>query len=206
MNGIYELKTEKNEYLSKSGELLVKSAVTLPHFTEDGRFAEKANTFYGGISRNFGVFCEKKLKKRALKRPPGLQNAPFGAVMKAKVTYADEEYVSVIIDTFLFDGVKRGGTARVAQVWNRTDAFLESADRFMPPELMCRVTEIIASEARGRESQGTADYKSRVGTRIASRFSPVRFYLTPSGIAFFYDPGELSESPFPEVFIVKIPK
>ena len=206
MNGIYELKTEKNEYLSKDGALLVKSSVTLPRFTEEWRFAEKVNAFYDGISGNFGTFCEKKLKKRALKRPPDLRSAPFGAVMKAKVTYADGEYVSVIIDTFLFDGSRRGGTARVAQVWNRTDAFLESADRFITPELRSRVTEIMASEARARGAQGIADYKNRVGSRIASCFSPERFYLTPSGIAFFYDPGELSESPFPEVFIVKIPK
>ena len=126
--------------------------------------------------------------------------------MKAKVTYADGEYVSVIIDTFLFDGSRRGGTARVAQVWNRADAFLESADRFIAPTLQSRVTEIIISEARKRRAQGTAEYKSRVDLRVSSRFSPERFYLTPSGVAFYFDPFELAESPFPEVFIVKIPK
>lgn len=206
MNGIYELITEKNEYLSQSGVPAVKSAVTLPRFICGGTFAEKANAFYESLVRNFGVFCEKKLKKRALKRPPDAQSAPYGAVMKAKVTYVSEEYVSVIVDTFLFDGVRRGGTVRVSQVWNRADAFLESADRFIDPMFQSRVTEIIISEARKRRAQGTAEYKSRVDLRVSSRFSPERFYLTPSGVAFYFDPFELSESPFPEVFIVKIPK
>ncbi|MBO4500862.1 MAG: hypothetical protein J5760_01370 [Clostridia bacterium] len=202
MDELFVMDTEKTDIVSEKGVICVKCRITVPVFKSEEAFAGRANAFYGGIRERFAKFCASRLLKKAQKRPPEI-TAPYGAVMEPRVTFSDAGYVSVIIDTHVYDGVRRGNTVRISQVWNRSDGVLESADTFVPPRARCAVLDNIRAQARDKYESGAAFYKPDPDTRIINAFCAKNFYLVSQGVAFYFEAGAISHSAFPEVFIVK---
>lgn len=202
MDELFVMDTEKTDIVSESGAICVKCRITVPVFKCEDPFAERANAFYGCIRERFAKFCASRLLKKARKRPPEI-TAPYGAVMEPRVTFTDDEYVSVIIDTHVYDGVRRGNTVRISQVWNRNDGVLESVDAFVPPRARCAVLDEICAQAREKQTAAAAFYKPDPDKRIINAFCAKNFYLVPQGVAFYFEAGEVSYGAFPEVFIVK---
>ena len=201
MERSYVLQKERREYPDPDGRTLVISTAVLPEFAPSCAFAERANGFYAGIRAGFDAFCAKKLLGRAKKEAE--KQRPFGAVMTARVTFESAEYVSVVLDARVFDGEKSGNTARVSQVWNASDGTLESADAFVPPRARTAVTDMICAAVAEKTATGEAFFRRDARKRAYFDFSPRRFYLVPDGVAFYYDAGVLSVSPFPQVFTIK---
>ena len=202
MEILYKTEKSKKEYASSTGEVALKSSITLPVFRSGG-FSDRANAFYAGLSERFERFCGKKLLNRASKRGAGKDAPPFGAVMQSKVTFANEEYVSAITDVYIYDGVRRGDTVRVSQVWNVSDGVIENIDTFVPPSARGAAFEEIVSQAVRRERDGERDHGGSAAKLVKKYFDEKRFYLVPGGIAFYFAAGELDDTAFPEVFIIK---
>ena len=201
MDGLFEMEKKKTDIVTEKGEIRVKCLTCLPRFKGEDVFARRANAFYDGIYERFRAFNCTKLLKKAQKTP--LNAKPFGAVLNARVTFVNEKYVSVIMDAHVFDGVRRGRTVRVSQVWNRRDGETESVNAFVPPRARCAVLDDICAQAEERYSAGAAFYRPDPINRIKNSFCPRNFYLLPEGVAFFFEAGAVSQSDTPEVFVVK---
>ncbi|MBQ6043336.1 MAG: hypothetical protein IJL41_04265 [Clostridia bacterium] len=200
MEKSYKMIKERREYPDGNGNIRVISSVTLPEFSEsDGVFAE-VNAFYGEMREQFDSFCRKKLFKRAC---AGGSSLPYGAVMTSRVTYADEEFVSVAVDSRVFDGEKSGISARVPQTWNVRDGKLETVRAFLSARERAAAYENICAQIGEKRGSGVPFCRRSAERKVRSRFTPRSFYLVPGGAAFCFEAGVLTDSPFPEVFTVK---
>ena len=196
----YKTVKERREYPDTNGNIRVISSVSLPEFSEDRGFGANANAFYKELRFRFDSFCRKKLLKRACASKSG---RPYGAVVTARVAFQSEEFVSVTVDSRLFDGEKSGAVIRVAQIWNVTDGKLETESAILSARERAAAYENICAQISEKRATGVSFFHRSAGRKVRSRFTPRAFYLVPGGAAYCFGSGVLSDSPFPEVFTVK---
>ncbi|MDD4125742.1 MAG: hypothetical protein PHW77_08490 [Eubacteriales bacterium] len=194
-------KTLKKEYKDESGKPVMLVNISVPVLSGDELFKANSEKLYGGIFDGFLSYCEKKLYKKAIKESAGEEFNPRGGVLKYTVSFENDLFFSAFIDASVFDGKTRSKVARLSQVWSKKEGRLLNFYDFFNRADRERLLSLIASEVKNKRTSGISEYKKGVENLLESCADFSRFYLVPGGYAFYYAPGELSDSRLPEVFI-----
>lgn len=194
-------KTLRKEYKDEKGRPVMLVNITLPMLTGNEAFRRNSEKLYNGIFDGFLSYCEKRLCKKALKESAGEDFNPRGGVMKYTVSFENDFFFSAFVDASIFDGKVRSKVARLSQVWSKNEGRLLNFNDFFNRADRDRLISLFTAEVGRKKTMGLADYKKGVENLIETHADFSRFYLVPNGYAFYYAPGELSDSRLPEVFI-----
>ncbi len=190
----------KEEYKSENGKILALSNICVPGFVKG---YEAFDAFYSRVAENFVTFIRSRLVKRAEKESQKEGFVPFSGVLKYKNTFENDSYVSVILDSYKFDGKRRSVTVRLSQVWSKEEKRLVCfGDLYSKPD-KSRLKAFFTSEAERELNEGRSEFKRDFQSFIRNKTDFSRFYLVKDGVAFYFEPGEIHDGDFPEVFIDK---
>lgn len=126
---------------------------------------------------------------------------PLGGVLKYAVTFENKRLVSILIDASIYDGKGQRKAARLSQVWSKAEGRLLHFYDFFNRADREKILSLIHAEAESKAKLGLCEYKPHLESRIERYADFSNFYLVPGGYAFYFAPGELSDSHLPEVFI-----
>lgn len=194
-------RTLRKEYKDNDGRPVMLINLSVPAVTGNDVFILNAEKLYNGIFDGFLAYLETKLYKKALKESAGENFNPRGGVMKYTVSFENSLFFSTFIDASVFDGKTRSRVARLSQVWSKSEGRLLNFYDFFTRNDRERLISLFIAEVNRRKTSGLSEYKKGVENLIESRGDFSKFYLVPNGYAFYYGPGELSDSRLPEVFI-----
>lgn len=190
----------KDEYQSENGKIIALSNICVPEFVKG---YEAFDGFYSRVAENFGAFIKRRIVKRAEAESQSEGFVPFSGVLKYKNTFENDLYVSVILDSYTFDGKRRSVTVRLPQVWSKDEKRLVSFGDFYAKPDKTRLKAFFVSEAEKCLNEGRREFKRDFQTFIKNKTDFSRFYLVKDGAAFFFEPGEIHDGGFPEVFVDK---
>ena len=192
-------RTLRKEYKDNDGRPVMLINLSVPAVTGNDVFIQNAEKLYNGIFDGFLAYLETKLYKKALKESAGENFNPRGGVMKYTVSFENSLFFSTFIDASVFDGKPEAGSPPF-QVGKSEGRLLNFYDFFTRNDRE-RLISLFIAEVNRRKTSGLSEYKKGVENLIESRGDFSKFYLVPNGYAFYYGPGELSDSRLPEVFI-----
>lgn len=194
-------KTLKKEYKDESGRPVLLINLSVPVISGSDEFIKNTAHLYEGVFDGFISYCEKRIYKKAVKEAAAEGFNPRGGVLKYTVSFENDLFFSTFIDASVFDGKNRSKVARLSQVWSKTDGRLLNFYDFFNRVDRERLISLFAAEVKNKRASGISEYKREAENLLDTNADFSRFYLVPSGYAFYYAPGELSESRLPEVFV-----
>ncbi len=113
----------KEDIVTPDGDLLLKINIRYPDIkcAKNDPLAKYAKKFYGDISSAFLEFAKKELSKAALSAyKAGVETfLPYSAVMRYVVTLESKDYLSIMLDIAVSDGINPPSVERKTQVWER---------------------------------------------------------------------------------------
>lgn len=190
----------KNEYNDENGKVIVVSNITIPEMTKE---YECVGNLYSEIAENFEKYIKREIVKKSSEKSKNDGFKPYGCVLKYSNTFENEKYLSLIIDSHIFDGVKKSPTVRMPQVWSKSEKRIMCFRDFYSRADRDRLISFFEEEASKRQSEGIGEYKDGFVSLIRSKTDFSRFYLVKEGVAFFYPSGVISDNNYPVVFIDK---
>lgn len=182
------------------GEDKVRVSLTLPALAENDASPLKKgfSRYYGGMRTGFLRFARVSLLKRAEGSA-----TPFGAVLKAVVSYENESVVSVYVDAAVSTDAGRSVT-RLPQIWDKKSGTLIRGDKVFVRRAKRALLPLAESSALARAESAAVPLYSDWKELLKRRFDLNAFYLSPRGLVFVYGAGVLSEKN--EIFPVHISK
>ncbi len=180
------------------GDDRVRVCISLPALPEEAKtpLAKGFSAYYGGMRTGFLRFAEKTLLPRA----EG-ECAPFGAVLKATVSFENENLLSVYVDAAVSTdaGQRR---VRLPQIWDRKRGVLIRAERVFKKNAAKLLMPALEAAAEARAESAAVRLYADWRERLISRFDKRAFYICPHGLAFIYGASVLSDKN--EIFPVYI--
>lgn len=174
--------------------------MTYPEISlHDAPYAEnRINVYYKNVAAHFDQNASTQLRKDAMDGYAYTlkNNFPFhayDAVMKYTVTLNADCLLSTYIDQYQYTGGAHGNTLRSASNWNlQNGAMLHLGDLFKGnPKYKQPLTEQILKLAEAQMLQNEHIYFEDYKALILKYFNPNNFYLTPIGIAIFFQQYEI---------------
>ena len=89
-----------------------------------------AKPFYENLSKRFLNFAKTELFNNA-KNAPSTAKAPFSALAKFEKSFENEDFLSILIEFSISDGISQPHIEKKTQTWNRSNGFLCSATDFV---------------------------------------------------------------------------
>lgn len=185
----YKLEALKEMIKDGERELLFIN-ISYPVF-ENEKQSEKEkrlNEFYQKGAGEFEKFCKTKLSAKLKTECRG----KCAAVMQTQVPFIDGKSASVITDVYFFDGKSRK-ERRFADNWLLSEKYprVLKANAAFPVSRRAKklYTDEICSKIMTAE--GGFSYFSDAVLSAKKHFDENRFYLTPKGVAFYYEKGLL---------------
>lgn len=161
----------KEDILSKDGDLLLKINIKYPDIkcAKNDPLAKYAKGFYADIATSFHAFAKNELSKLAYNAYNTDKSIflPYAAVMRYEVTLENSDYLSVLLDISVSDGIKSPSIERKTQVWERKNGTKCRYTDFFPKKY---VDELFSNQTNKHN-----DYNL--------------FVLTECGIEFFVQNG-----------------
>lgn len=217
-------KSVKKEFKSPKGTVLLIANLKVPCLGGNDIFQKNTQKLYDGVFNGFLEYCEKRARKNAaeaaaakvtdVKAAAGKKSEstghighaealaePLGGVLKYAVTFENKRLVSILIDASIYDGKGQRRAARLSQVWSKAEGRLLHFYDFFNRADREKILSLIHAEAESKAKLGLCEYKPHLESRIERYADFSNFYLVPGGYAFYFAPGELSDSHLPEVFI-----
>lgn len=153
------------------------------------QYRHKAQLYYNDVSSRLYASAVQELKDT---RAGGYPFRPYDAVMDYQLTLNEGCHFSTYTDRYEFTGGAHGDTKRSSDSWNlQTGKRVRLQDLFPRGENVRRtVIEQLLREAKKQQSEESVffdDYKSL----IVKYFNPESFFLTPDGVAFYYQQTEI---------------
>lgn len=179
----YSIKSERisKTVLSDDEIPLIRVNIWIPQSGDesfaDGR--EKFDSFFSELAKEFLHFAENDLSKKA--KDIEKINHPYSAVMKFIPAYEDEEYISVIIDSFIYTERGRSKTKRMAFTFERQNGEIVISDDLL--EKMNYSKKEICSKIGDK----------KIFKKINKALDKSDFYIVPNGIACFYETNDDNE-------------
>lgn len=186
----YKLEAKK-EVLSENKRELLFINITYPVFESEKQkeLCKNLTEYYEKGTEAFLKFCRERLFE-GLKREENKYKC--GIVMNAKVSYLDEKYLSVITDISYFDGKTRR-TRRLHDNFRFCGEYPLTlrARHFLP--LTKRAKRLYTDEICSKIISGDGGfcYNGDAVKTAKRHFDAERFYLTPKGVAFYYEKGTI---------------
>lgn len=119
---------------------------------------------------------------------------PYDAVLHYEITYNQNCHLSMYRDQYQFTGGAHGGTIRSSDTWN-----LETGRRLPLPSLFppgqdykAFLVEQILLQADREMQQNPGIYFEDYRSLIVKNFNEESYYLTPSGLAVYYQQYEIA--------------
>ncbi len=180
------------------GEDKVRVSLTLPTLPEKAQtpLQKSFSKYYGGMRSGFLRFAKESLLKRAAN-----QNVPFGAVLKAVVSYENKSVVSVYVDAAVSTGDARTIT-RLPQLWDKKSGTLIRAEALFLKRAKSALMPLLEKSSISRAESAAVPLYSDWRVLLNKHFDKKAFYLSPRGLAFIYSAGVLSDKN--EVFPVHV--
>lgn len=208
--GPFNIKTNRiRKSISEKECTVLEINLEYPEITPDNTdFSNTFNSFYNSIAKNYLEFCEKKIiKKICRNKTANTSGKAFGEIMKFFITRNCDKYLSVVTEISHFNGYFTEKT-RFSCVWEKTSSRIMPYSYFLDMEglnvrdIRKKVRDAIMSELESGSLQ--FGYTEDNIKRYASRVSPENYFLTESGIAFWFPPGTLAPKSegFP-TFVIK---
>ncbi len=193
----YPVRNEKiRKSVKEEGRTLLKINIDYPFCEEESKFAVTFNTFYGGLAERFCRYGEKRAASFAKRGTDSL--CPDGEIFRSIVSYNTEKAVSVLSDVTHFKS-GRSERVRFSAVWDPSDGSLLPYSHFLPAigvknrrEMRKKVGDALWKmldtdpDAFGLTEDGVKKY--------AYTQRPQNCFLTPAGVAFWYDIGTVSKA------------
>ena len=110
------------------------------------------------------------------------------------VTKNDCQIFSVYRDAYEFTGGAHGNTIRYGDTWSSCTGWPVQLKEMFPPCTRYRriLTDNAIEQARRRQAAGFVQYFDDFEKLIRKYFRPSNFYITPDGIAIFYQQYEIA--------------
>lgn len=138
-------KRVKEEITSENGEVLLKINMRYPEVVcpKKEPLAKDCAPFYENIANAFLHYAKTDLSgqaKRAYKASPD-GFLPYSAVMLWEKTLENDDYLSVLFDISVSDGINPPSVQRKTQVWSRADGRKCKISDFLQKEKIKELTE-----------------------------------------------------------------
>lgn len=207
-DSLFDVKTQCiNEDIAYRKIPVLSENLRYPVFTaKDNRFKRvtiRMNAFYKSAAERYSRFCHKTLSRKAFAKT-GKTGRLFCAVMNYSISYCDENYICVIVDVSGNDGESAFGT-RFAHTWSVETSCVLPASHFVKTDRrsVSYLRDLIMENVRKNSRNPAFGYYGDCEKRAKQAFSVNNFCILPKGLAFFTDPGVLSDVKYgPSVFVV----
>ncbi len=207
-DGFFDVKTQCiTEEIQYRKIPVLRENLRYPVFTpKESRFERvllRMNAFYKSAAERYSSFCHKTLSRKAYSKK-GRTGRLSEAVMNYSVSYCDENYICVIVDVSGNDGENAFGT-RFAHTWSVEKVCVLPASHFVKTDRssVSYLRELVMESVRRNSRNPAFGYYGDCEKRMHRAFSVNNFCILPRGLAFFTDPGVLSDVRYgPSVFVV----
>lgn len=180
------------------GDDNVRVSITLPALRggEKTKLEKGFSRYYGSMKTGFLRFAGGSLLAKA-------KNADiaFGAVLKAVISFENENAVSVYVDAAVSTDDGRRLT-RLSQLWDKKSGTLVSPDALFAKHARKRLLPLIEKSIQQRAESAAVPLYSDWKDVAKHSFDKGRVYISPNGLVLFYPALALNEKN--EVFPVHI--
>ena len=127
-------------------------------------------------------------------RENGFPFHPYDAVLQYEVTYNRNCHFSLYRDQYTFTGGAHGSTIRTSDTWDLIYGCSIPLSCFFPPgqDYRAFLTEQIIRQADCQMQQNPGIFFENYRDLIVANFNPESYYLTPSGLAVYYQQYEIA--------------
>ncbi len=187
-------------------ELTHKEEVVLRFYGDYPQFAAECfpkpvaflNTFYQGKARAFEQYCRRRLFPQAADALEAAQenNYPFRmyeAVLAYELTYNQNCAVSLYFDRYEYTGGAHGSTLRTSDSWDlRRARRITLPDLIRSPDVRAFVVAEVNRQIKEQIAAGNDVYFEDYESLTLEHFNPESFYLTPDGVAVYYQQYDIA--------------
>ena len=207
-DGLFEANTKTiSKDISHSGYTVLKETLRYPSFDTDNenfvKVCARMGTFYKSGAEKYSRFAEKTLSKKAY-----TQFRKTGRVtvtsMNYNISFCDEDYICIITDISGHDGKSAFGT-RIAHTWSVENACILPVSHFIKTDRksISHMRDTVLAAVRKNSANPAFGYYGDCEKRAKAAFDINNYCILPKGIAFFIDPGILSDAKYgPSVFLI----
>ncbi|NLB28826.1 MAG: DUF3298 and DUF4163 domain-containing protein [Clostridiales bacterium] len=185
----------KSEAMYFGGEPVLKYEINVPEFWSDVQGINRVNLVYTADLKARQDYCRGELYRAAVQDAAdaiknGFPVREYEYLKTFEVTCDESCVVSLYSDTYEFTGGAHGNTVRTSQTWRFPGGQRIAFASLFPRGTHYRaalIARIVAVISRNPEPY-FEDYKKLV----AENFSSENFYLTPRGIAVYFQQYEIA--------------
>jgi len=155
------------------------------------RIQAQVNDFYRYVSQNL---YEQAVENYKNAMENGFPFHPFEAVLQYEITYNQHCRLSLYHDQYEFTGGAHGNTTRFSDTWDVKNGQVVPLSSFFLPEQDYRAFLIqqIIQQADQEMQQNPGIYFEDYPALITEHFNPDNYYLTPSGVAIYYQQYDIA--------------
>lgn len=161
--------------------------------------AGQINRYHDRVARDFAAHCQRTLLPQAIADyHSSMKNEfpfhPYEADSAFTPTYNQDGKLSLYTDKYEFTGGAHGTTVRTGDTWDTKRGRPLSLAQVLG-QRQAPVTKIQAEIVRQIQAQlaaGTNQYFDNYPQLVTQTFQRTQFYLTPEGIAFFFQQYDIA--------------
>jgi len=118
----------------------------------------------------------------------------YDAVLRYEAAYNSNCYLSLYRDQYVYTGGAHGNTVRASDSWNLSGGCVLPLSFFFPPgqDYRAFLIEQIFKQADWQMQQNPGIYFKDYRALIVKNFNEKSYYLTPSGMAVYYQQYEIA--------------
>lgn len=119
---------------------------------------------------------------------------PYDAVLQYEITYNQHCHLSLYYDQYTYTGGAHGNTVRASDTWGLWDGQSIPLSGFFPAgqDYRALLIDKITRQADERMQQNPGIFFENYRDLISESFNEEHYYLTPSGIAVYYQQYEIA--------------
>ncbi|MCI1965939.1 MAG: DUF3298 and DUF4163 domain-containing protein [Oscillospiraceae bacterium] len=192
---------EKHREFNYRGTVVLTLSVQFPVIRLNGNPQAQAriNSRFRAQASDFSRYAAGTLYRQAVRDYHSAQehNYPFrayDAVMKYEITLNQDCYLSTYRDRYEFTGGAHGNTVRASDTFSLQSGRRFALSHFFAPGVNYRrmVAAEILKQAEQNMLQNPGIYFDDYKHLILKYFKPENYYLTPDGVAIYYQQYEIA--------------
>lgn len=175
--------------------------VAYPHFTGGVRpqAVMQMNRYYEMMARSFAAYCQKTLFSNAVSDyHSSVKNSypihEYQAELAYTATYNQDDRVSLYTDRYEYTGGAHGTTTRSSDTWDMRRGRRLTLAQVLPQskDLSKRIQAHVIAQIRSQLATGAGQYFDNYEALVGQTFRPNQFYLTPEGIAVYFQQYDIA--------------
>lgn len=180
---------EKTEVLTLSIRYPEIESLSRSSTTISRSYRRAAQNYYNHISAKLYPSAVQEWKDS---KKIGFPFRPYDAVMDYQITMNEVCRFCTYTDQYEYTGGAHGNTLRTSVNWDTRKGTRIRLKSLFPKgsHIREKITGLIAQQAQDQQAQEPV-YFDNYQVLIAKYFNPESFYLTPGGIAFYYQQYEI---------------